>query len=56
MNKFTLSLLVVLAYTTCLKAQNVNGIVMDNDSARINYATVSLLNANDSSYITNHLH
>lgn len=52
MNKFTLSLLVALAYTACLKAQNVNGIVMDNDSARINYATVSLLNANDSSYIT----
>ena len=52
MNKFTTSLLVALAFSTCLNAQNVNGIVMDDDSVSIPYATVSLLQANDSAYIT----
>lgn len=52
MKKSIIFLLVALAYSTCLKAQSVNGIVMGNDSIYIPYATVSLMHANDSSYIT----
>ena len=52
MKKSIIFLLVALAYSTCLKAQSVNGIIMGNDSICIPYATVSLLHANDSSYIT----
>ena len=43
---------ITLVYSVCLKAQIISGKVMANDSISIPYATVSLLQANDSTYIT----
>lgn len=52
MNKYITSFLVALTYSTCLNAQSINGVVMENDSVFIPYATVSLLQASDSAYVT----
>ena len=46
------SLLVVLACSVCLEAQSIKGSVFGNDSVPIACATVSLLQAEDSTYIT----
>ena len=43
---------ITLVYSVCLKAQIISGKVMANDSISIPYATVSLLQAKDSTYIT----
>lgn len=44
-------MIAALAWSACLEAQTVKGIVMENDSSSIPYATVSLLQAKDSAYI-----
>lgn len=52
MKKNIILLSIALACTVCLKAQNISGKVIGNDSISIPFATVSLLQANDSTYIT----
>lgn len=52
MYKNIVFLIVFVACSTCLKGQSINGKVMESDSISIPCATVSLLQANDSTYIT----
>ena len=52
MKKYTILLPAALAYATCMNAQDIKGRVMENDSTPVPYATVALLQASDSSYVT----
>ena len=52
MKKYAILLPAALAYATCMNAQGIKGRVMENDSTPVPYATVALLQASDSSYVT----